>query len=315
MRTRAVCFTSWDPLQLDPSVWVDCSYAVWQLECAPDTGRHHWQGYAEFDRAVNWTTLHQQDGLEDAHFEKRFGTQAQAIAYCSKEDSRIEGPWFFGTKKEQGQRVDLENMRRDIDDGHSLKRVSKDHFPVWIKYPAAVKTYQALQAADRTEVPSVLVILGTTGCGKSRLARSLFPNAYWKPNFDYWENYQYEEVVVLDEFYGHKMQYTDLLQLLDSTPLLVNVKGASAKMVSTTIVFTSNQHPRYWYSAETLQKHCGGGYDESPLKRRLDEFAAIRYLTPVPDRPVLVRTEFDPTIKVTLRTGRKVTSVVNNNNI
>nr|WAE42741.1 MAG: replication associated protein [Cressdnaviricota sp.] len=311
MRARTLCFTSWDPLQLDPTVWVGCTYAVWQLECAPDTGRLHWQGYAEFDKAMRYSTLHTYDGFANppAHFEPRAGTQAQAIAYCSKEDSRVEGPWTFGEPKQQGQRTDLEAMRADIDRGHSLKQVSKDHFPVWIKYPSAVKTYQALQAPDRTDVPSVLVILGTTGCGKSRLARALFPNAYWKPNFDYWENYQYEEVVVLDEFYGHKMQYTDLLQLLDSTPLLVNVKGASAKMVSTTIVFTSNQHPRYWYSAETLQKHCGGGYDESPLKRRLDEFAAIRYLTPVPNGVTLVL----PSSGINPAIRRQPHSVINSN--
>lgn len=253
----------------------------------------------ELDRAIRFTTLHEFSGLETAHFEPRHGTQAQAIAYCQKEDSRIEGPWIWGVKKEQGQRVDLEEMRRDIDDGKSLAVVSKAHFPVWIKYPSAVKSYQALQAKDRTTIPTVYLILGTTGCGKSRLARAMFPDAYWKPNFEYWENYQYEDVVVLDEFYGRKMQYTDLLQLLDSTPLLVNVKGASAKMVSTTIVFTSNQHPMYWYSEETLSRHCQGGYDSSPLKRRLDEFAEIIFLTPVKMGPELVAPiEFDPTLPV-----------------
>lgn len=136
----------------------------------------------------------------------------------------MDGPYTWGEKKSQGQRTDLEDMRRDIDDGHSLATVAKDHFPVWIKYPSAVKSYQALQAADRTELPTVYVLLGPTRSGKSRLARSMFPGAYWKPNMDYWENYQYEDVIVLDEFYGYKMQYTDLLQLLDSTPLLVNVK-------------------------------------------------------------------------------------------
>lgn len=225
MRSRAVCFTSFGTdYQLSPQFWPDCSFAVWQMELAPDTLRPHYQGYAEFERAVSWTTLHRCEGLEEAHFEKRRGSQKQAIAYCEKVDSRMDGPYRWGEPKSQGQRTDLEDMRRDIDDGHSLATVAKDHFPVWIKYPSAVKSYQALQAADRTELPTVYVLLGPTRSGKSRLARSMFPNAYWKPNMDYWENYQYEDVIVLDEFYGYKMQYTDLLQLLDSTPLLVNVK-------------------------------------------------------------------------------------------
>jgi len=292
MRSRAVCFTAWDLYQLDPASWstdsVACTYCVWQMELSPQTGKLHWQGYAEFNERAPFAVLHQFDGLSDppAHFEPRRGTQRQAIEYCQKVDSRVDGPYEWGLRKEQGQRADLDNMRLDLDAGHSLAQVARDHFPVWIKYPSAVKSYQALQAPDRSELPTVYVILGATGTGKSRLARSMFPGAYWKPAFDYWENYQYEECVVLDEFYGHKMPYTDLLQLLDSTPLLVNVKGACAKMSSSIFVFTSNQHPRYWYKPEILNRH-GNGWDESPLKRRLDEFATFINLSPVPDGPVL----------------------------
>lgn len=132
--------------------------------------------------------------------------------------------------------------------------------------------------------------------------------------FEYWECYQYEDVVILDEFYGSKMSYTDLLQLLDSTPLLVNVKGASAKMVSNTICFTSNQHPMYWYSEEALSKHCTGGYDTSPLKRRLDEFANIIFLTPVPMGPTLVMPSqgLNPAIR---RQPHTTVTIVNNNNL
>lgn len=288
MRSRAVCFTAWDLYQLDPASWhtesFSCTYAVWQMELSPQTGKLHWQGYAEFDERAPFPVLHTFDGLADpkAHFEPRRGSQRQAIEYCQKVDSRVDGPYEFGVKKEQGQRADLDNMRQALDLGHPLAKVARDHFPVWIKYPSAVKSYQALQAVDRTDVPEVYVILGPTGVGKSRLARQMFPGAYWKPNFDYWENYQYEEVVVLDEFYGAKMMYTDLLQLLDSTPLLVNVKGASAKMNSKIFVFTSNQHPRDWYKMETLVKHCDGHYDTSPLCRRLNEFAIFITLLRAP---------------------------------
>lgn len=276
------------------------------MELAPDTLAPHYQGYLELDTKVAFSTLHSYEGLETAHFERRRGTQKQAIDYCMKEDSRMEGPYTWGVKKEQGQRTDLEDMRRDLDDGLSLALVAKTHFPVWIKYPAAVKSYRAMQAVDRTELPTVYIILGTTRTGKSRLARSMFPNAYWKPNFDYWENYDYEDAIVLDEFYGHKMKYSDLLQLLDSTPLLVNVKGASAKMGNNSIVFTSNQHPRYWYSPDTLKNHCQNGWDDSPLKARFDEFGTYIMCSPVPDGPDLGPPLANPQPMMRLQNGRLV---------
>lgn len=67
-------------------------------------------------------------------------------------------------------------------------------------------------------------------------------------------------------------------------------------------MFTSNQHPRYWYKPEVLARHCGGGYDTSPLKARFDEFATFIHCFPgrgvpefVPDGPSLAI--IDPVIE------------------
>ena len=37
-----------------------------------------------------------------AHWEKRKGTHVQAKAYCSKEETRVEGPWERGEEPQQG---------------------------------------------------------------------------------------------------------------------------------------------------------------------------------------------------------------------
>ena len=39
-----------------------------------------------------------------AHWEPRRGTHQQAAAYCSKEETRIDGPWEVGTPPVQGKR-------------------------------------------------------------------------------------------------------------------------------------------------------------------------------------------------------------------
>jgi len=121
-RYRNVCFTVNNPDgQLDPDTdrWADdhfVSFCVWQLELS-ETGTLHFQGYLELTKQVSLASVKAIPGLERAHIEARRGNQAVAIAYCKKLDTRLDGPWEWGVPKAQGQRADLEAVRRDIDHG------------------------------------------------------------------------------------------------------------------------------------------------------------------------------------------------------
>lgn len=70
-------------------------HATWQLEQCGDTGRQHVQLYVEFTQRQRRSRLSSILGFgKDAHGEPRRGTPAQAAAYCSKEDTRLAGPWY-----------------------------------------------------------------------------------------------------------------------------------------------------------------------------------------------------------------------------
>lgn len=67
-------------------------YMVWQLERCPDTDRLHLQGYLEFKNPVSLATVKKVFHFAgNPHFEYRKWTQAAAIAYCKKEETRVEG--------------------------------------------------------------------------------------------------------------------------------------------------------------------------------------------------------------------------------
>lgn len=85
-------------------------FCVFQLEKGEAEETPHFQGlfflsshipsgYIEFSSKKTLAACKKL--LPRAHWEARAGTQEQAIAYSSKEESRVEGPWSFGSKKNQ----------------------------------------------------------------------------------------------------------------------------------------------------------------------------------------------------------------------
>ena len=106
-------------------------YAVWQLELCPETQRKHLQGYAEFDKVLSLVgakKLFHENYQRTVHLEKRKGNQLQAIAYCQKEETRLEGPWTAGQPSVQGKRNDIHDVMDAIKDGASLDIIA-DRFP------------------------------------------------------------------------------------------------------------------------------------------------------------------------------------------
>lgn len=84
--------------EADLPSWI--TYFVYQLELAPETGRLHFQGYLE---CMGQQTMSRIEALPffagRTHLSVRRGTQSQAIAYATKGDTRVDGPWFYGTPK------------------------------------------------------------------------------------------------------------------------------------------------------------------------------------------------------------------------
>ncbi|AXH76233.1 MAG: helicase [Cressdnaviricota sp.] len=249
------------------------SFVVYQRELCPTTHREHFQGYLELSKPMPFASLLRDcDQFEGAHFDRCLGNQAQCIAYCRKEASQLEGPWEHGEKKGQGARSDLLAVKEAIDSGASMKRVAEDHFTEFVKYERGLRSYKRLQAPRRDWAMECYLYLGPSGTGKTRTVRDRFPNAYWKPKGPWWDQYDGEEVVVIDEMYGHSFPYTELLQLLDRYPHSVQCKGGTIEFTSKILVMTSNQDPADWYDP---QRTHSGPWASSPLKRRLDEFCTI----------------------------------------
>lgn len=105
----------------------DIAYYIYQKEKCPSTGKEHWQGYIELKKKMTMKGVKMLFGDFKIHLERRKGTQDQAIAYCSKELTRMEMPVIFGIRKKAGKRNDILEIMEDVHDGHTMKEILASH--------------------------------------------------------------------------------------------------------------------------------------------------------------------------------------------
>lgn len=278
-QVRNLCFTVFgDPFTEGPplldfthSSWQHVKYCVYQREICPTTNRVHLQGYLELSQSKTYSALHNLLGLENAHFEKRYGSAKQARHYCLKPvagcdcevcrkeiatPTKLEGPWEFGEMSSQGQRADLLEVKKAIDRGTSLKRIAQDNelFPTWVKFPKAFQMYRHMVTPERKVKPQVWLFIGPSGTGKTRTAMALargLGSVYKVPpkHSGFWcDRYDNETVFLIDEMNGSKMTPEFFNELLDWYPMDVPVHGTAGHQFNSPYVFIcTNYHPRHWW--------------------------------------------------------------------
>ncbi len=250
-------------------------YAIFQLEIG-ENGTPHLQGYVVYHNPVVASALSKYIG-GNPHIEVRRGTHSQAKAYCSKEDTRVEGPWTYGSDEgipeSQGARSDLAAVKRKLDDGVKMSVIAEDHFSDFIRYSKGFREYKRLKTPVRRHQMEVIVLIGGTGTGKTRYVHDNFEDIYSVPQPKssgcYWDDYDGQETVLIDEMYGSRFSHGFLLQLLDRYDFSVPVHGGSMRFTSKRIVMTSNSHPDLWYSG--VYEKQGIRFDEGPLYRRMTQ--------------------------------------------
>lgn len=137
MKHRCYMVTLWKEPKPDP---VPIQYFVYQKEKCPSTGKEHYQGYVEFKGQHRLNEVKNIFKDETMHIEPRQGTQLQAIQYCTKEDTRVEEPFFFGQKKQQGTRSDLDEIMLAIKNGHTGKEILHEFGGNALRHIGMIKT-------------------------------------------------------------------------------------------------------------------------------------------------------------------------------
>lgn len=244
-------------------------YLIMQEEISPGTERVHLQGYMELTAARTMSSIKRALEMPTLHLEERRGTQAQAIAYCRKEETRRPngGDWEKGTKK--GIRGN--GAIQLVIAGTDMKVIAEEFPAEYVRSFRGLVALQLILSEERTWPMEIHIYYGQTGTGKSYEARRKYSEAYWLPlpgkrQVMWWPNYHGEEVVIIDE-YREQISFPRILVLLDRYPMKVQMKGGFYQFSSRIIVFTTNIDPENWYS-DSVE-------DRTPLMRRFRDFAKI----------------------------------------
>lgn len=262
---RNWCFTINNPDVDGPTLLQTLSsspgfrFTVFQLESGSN-GTPHYQGYAEFTSARRLSAM--STLLPRAHLEVRRGTRQQAIDYCTKEETRLEGPWTAGTASQetQGQRTDIDRGVTLIQEG-GLKRLRDEDPSLYVRYSRGFEALaRGLVLPPRPCPPSVYLLYGPTGCGKTRQFYDTvdLDNSWRMPLTTgmWFDGYEGQPDVLIDDFVGAASHITlaHTLQLLDRYPIRVAVKGSFVDWRPERIYITTNLHPRQWFKWESREE-------------------------------------------------------------
>lgn len=297
---RNACFTSY---KLDAvfTEWTEeehpesIRFLCYQKEKCPTTERIHYQGYVEVKKAYRLKALQTLLGDPTMHVEPRRGTPQEAAAYCRKEASRVQGTTFveFGELGgHQGKRSDLAEVADMVMGGSAVSTIARDNPTTFIRYGRGIRDLAFIAMEERSKEfrkLKVLVLWGEAGCGKTRAACFLGKNDWFimeQPNAGtlWWDGYNGESTIIIDDFYGW-VKYATLLRLLDGHRQRLAIKGGFTYALWTRVVITSNKPPRDWYShgmTPALQRrinmivHMDHPLDfEEPMEAHLTECQAL----------------------------------------
>jgi len=276
-------------------------YRIYQIE-AGNSGTVHYQGYLECSSSRSLRQLKRLPGYHRAHFEVARGTREENIKYCSKEESRIEGPFVEGKPGgKQGKRSDLDRLKDVLLRGGDDRDCIEVSFGSFVRYHRGLDRVRNCIRGKRSAKPTVLVFFGPSGSNKTRRAHEAGQGkVYWKDNSKWWDGYQGEETVIWDDFDGDSFPFRDLLRVTDRYPVRGQVKGSYAELTFSAIIFTADRHPRYWYDI--------GEMEYRQLERRINYVVEFKMEdAKLPAQPIVVPAE---NFAVSLASSDSVATVV-----
>lgn len=199
-------------------------YTCFQVEKGGNSQLIHIQAMIIFSKPVHWSTFCRRFPLAD--FSEIYSSNTNARLYCSKEDTRIRGPFEIGDFAEERARTDIKEFLELLDAGASNKDLKKTHPSLFLREFNKLDNLRTIDLFDEYKTKKrdieVTYIYGPAGVGKSTYVYDLcgFTDSFSVQQYDIsaFTFYSGQSILILDEFIGQfKIPYMN--KLLDKFPL------------------------------------------------------------------------------------------------
>lgn len=250
-----------------------CKWAVIGKEVGKECGTPHLQGACVFKKQEYQSVMKSWPGFKRANFRRMDGTPQQSLAYCTKEDSKA---FVFGEcpVSKQGKRTDLHDVVDRVRSGESVREIASDSngAVAVVKFYKGLTQLRSITRPQRSVVPRIAWIYGTTGTGKSEGAWECAQEICSRDNIwisalglRWFDGYDGQRVAILDDFRPSDCKFSYLLRLLDKYPLRVEFKGGFVNWEPEWIFITTTNSIANTYKIREQFR----GEDLNQLRRRI----------------------------------------------
>lgn len=199
-------------------------YSCFQIEKGGNCETTHIQGFVTLKTPMTWSTF--KNYFPCSHFNKCISSNTHCRQYCSKIDTRIEGPFEDGEFAEERSRTDVKQFL-------DMVKLGVDEDEIQSLFPSLyLREFSKLEKIRNKSIfkefktkyrkLEVIYLYGPPRTGKTSYVEKEYGygNFYSVSSYDRgpFDNYNGEKVIVFDE-YESQIKISQMNQLIDGHPV------------------------------------------------------------------------------------------------
>lgn len=250
----------------------------------------HLQGYVTWKEARAFSTLKNKYGgpIRWAYKGKK-ATTYDNYRYCKKEGLYVE----WGKRPQQGK-ADMKDIKERLLEGEiTANDVAVDawkiHRVYWRELEAMEERGREMKFKPRNFKTKGYWLMGEAGTYKTFMATKMFEGScyIYKRTGNFWDKYNGEDNVIIDDFRGDEIEYNELLKMIDWYPYTVATKyrARNTQFISKRVIITCPKSPWKVYEQKKMIMKSrrvmtpGMFYDDDmeQLARRINVYRACIY--------------------------------------